>query len=149
MPAILHRLSFDAPIDQVQPLIATREGVGRWWTGEPVSGDDTVGGRIAVRFGGRPGPAAVLQVLRRDPDHVAWRCVEGPKDWIGTEISFALHPREGGGTTLLFRHDGWAAENEFMHGCSTNWASYLISLRQGADGAGFAPYPEGEYSRWS
>ncbi len=34
-----------------------------------------------------------------------------------------------------------------MHGCSTNWAAYLISLKAGAEGHQFAPYPAGEMSR--
>lgn len=43
---------------------------------------------------------------------------------------------------------GWREESEFMHGCSTNWASYLMSLKAGAEGRGFAAYPDGEVSRW-
>ena len=35
-----------------------------------------------------------------------------------------------------------------MSGSSTNWAAYLMSLRSGAKGRGFNPYPGGEISRW-
>jgi hypothetical protein len=35
-----------------------------------------------------------------------------------------------------------------MSGCSTNWGSYLTSLKTGAEGFGFQPYPAGEISRW-
>jgi hypothetical protein len=39
-----------------------------------------------------------------------------------------------------------------MHGCSTNWAAYLMSLKSGAEGQGFNAYPggeiSGEISRW-
>jgi hypothetical protein len=55
----------------------------------------------------------------------------GPDDWIDTRINYALNPRDDGGTTLLFSHEGWQQQNEFMHGCSTNWAAYLISLKTG------------------
>jgi MFS family permease len=50
--------------------------------------------------------------------------------------------------TAVFSHEGWKQENEFMNGCSTNWASYLMSLKSGAEGYGFNPYPGGEISRW-
>ena len=28
-------------------------------------------------------------------------------------------------------------------GCSTNWGAYLTSLKTGAEGVGFRPYPQG------
>ena len=82
-------------------------------------------------------------------EQIVWRCVGGPSDWIDTQITFALAPLTDGGTTLLFSHSGWLEENEFMNGCSTNWAAYLMSLKSGAEGAGFNAYPGGEISRWS
>ncbi len=148
MSNILHRLTIDAPPDLVYELAATRDGIERWWTAHPVTGEDSVGGRLAVHFSNRDRPAAVFEVLSRDPLRIAWRCVEGPDDWLGTRITYALTPRADGGTTLLFSHEGWERESEFMNGCSTNWCAYLMSLKSGAEGHGFNPYPGGEISRW-
>jgi uncharacterized protein YndB with AHSA1/START domain len=147
MPNILHRLTIDAPPDRVHELAATGEGVESWWTSHPSAGGDSVGSRLEVYFSDR-GPAAVFEVLERTPERIVWRCVEGPDDWHETRVIFALKPRDDGGTTLLFRHEGWKKENEFMNGCSTNWAAYLMSLKSGAEGAGFNAYPGGEISRW-
>ncbi|MBS1883437.1 MAG: SRPBCC domain-containing protein [Actinobacteria bacterium] len=147
MSNILHRLTIDAPPERVRDLLA-REGIGQWWTSHPTDGEDSVGGRLAVRFRDGGDPAAVFEVVGREPRRVAWRCVEGPDEWIDTVIAFALAAREDGGTTLLFTHEGWREETEFMHGCSTNWAAYLISLKSGAEGRGFDAYPGGEISRW-
>ena len=36
-----------------------------------------------------------------------------------------------------------------MSGCSSNWGSYLTSLKTGAETSQFAAYPHGEISRWS
>jgi uncharacterized protein YndB with AHSA1/START domain len=149
MPSILHRLTIDAPIERVQELAATKEGIEKWWTGRPVSGDDAVGGRLSVYFRDGGKPAASFDVVESGPQLVAWRCVEGPGDWIGTRIAFALEPTDDGATTLLFSHQGWREEGEFMSGCSTNWGAYLMSLKSGAEGAGFGAYPDGEVSRWS
>ena len=93
-------------------------------------------------------PAAVFEVVERTPDQILWRCVDGPHDWIETRIRFALKRREDAGTTLLFSHEGWQQETEFMNGCSTNWAAYLMSLKSGAEGHGFNAFPGGEMSRW-
>jgi uncharacterized protein YndB with AHSA1/START domain len=146
MSSILHRLTIDAKPTNVQHLVATKEGIESWWTGEPVTGDDSVGGRIAVSFGDRT--AATFAIAERSPESVVWRCVDGPSDWIDTRISFMFEPRADGGTTLRFRHEGWNEETDLMYGCSTNWGAYLMSLKSGAEGRGFGAFPSGEISRW-
>jgi uncharacterized protein YndB with AHSA1/START domain len=148
MPNILHRLTIDAPPERVHQLLATREGIQQWWTGRPVAGDDEIGGQLSVYFRDPANPSATFEVDELSPAQVVWRCVDGPSDWIDTRITYALKPHGDGGTTLLFSHAGWLQENEFMNGCSTNWASYLMSLKSGAEGQGFNAYPGGEISRW-
>jgi uncharacterized protein YndB with AHSA1/START domain len=149
MSNILHRLTINAPSERVAELAGSTKGIEQWWTGHPVAGDDSVGGQVSIYFSDTSKAAAVFEVLERSPEQIAWRCVEGPSDWIDTQITFALAPLTDGGTTLLFSHSRWREENEFMNGCSTNWAAYLMSLKSGAEGAGFNAYPGGEISRWS
>jgi uncharacterized protein YndB with AHSA1/START domain len=149
MPDILHRISIDAPPEAVHDLVATTGGVARWWTGRPLEGDSTVGGRFGICFGDGGPPAAVMEMQSDAADEVVWRVLEGPGTWIGTVITFVLRPSGNGGTTLLFTHARWAEASEFMSGCSTNWGAYLTSLKTGAEGVGFRPYPQGEISRWA
>jgi uncharacterized protein YndB with AHSA1/START domain len=146
MSSILHRLTIDAPPKHVQNLVATKEGIERWWTGHPVAGDDSVGGQIAVSFGDRT--AATFEIVEQTADRIVWRCVNGPSDWIDTAITFVFEPRTDGGTTLRFTHAGWQEENDLMYGCSTNWGAYLMGLKSGAEGKGFGAFPAGEISRW-
>jgi uncharacterized protein YndB with AHSA1/START domain len=151
MPNILHRLTIDAPPERVHHLAATREGIQQWWTGHPVAGDDKIGGQLSVYFrdpGESAEPAAIFEVVERSPERIVWRCVDGPHDWIDTCITFVPKARPDGGTTLMFSHEDWQQETEFMNGCSTNWASYLMSLKSGAEDHGFNAYPGGEISRW-
>lgn len=149
MPDILHRISIDAPREAVHDLIATTDGIARWWTGRPLEGDGTAGSRFAVFFGAAETPAAVMEVRSDTAGEIVWRVDEGPDSWIDTRITFALHPSGNGGTTLLFTHARWAQASEFMSGCSTNWGAYLTSLKTGAEGGEFHPYPQGEISRWA
>jgi uncharacterized protein YndB with AHSA1/START domain len=148
MPDILHRISIDAAPQRVHDLIVSTGGIARWWTGRPLTGEHTTGSAFSVYFGGAEKPAAVMQVLTDIPDRVEWRVTDGPGSWIGTRITFALRPRGDGGTTLLFTHADWQEASEFMSGCSSNWGSYLTSLKTGAEGGAFAAYPAGEISRW-
>jgi hypothetical protein len=69
-------------------------------------------------------PAAEFEVVEQTADQIVWRCVDGPQEWRETRIRFQPRPSSAGGTTLLFSHEGWRQESEFMYGCSTNWAAY-------------------------
>ncbi|HYL91584.1 MAG TPA: SRPBCC domain-containing protein, partial [Alphaproteobacteria bacterium] len=53
---------------------------------------------------------------------------EGPKEWVGTEITFRLVHKDGQ-TFVLFTHANWKEVIEFMHHCSTKWATFLLSLK--------------------
>lgn len=149
MPDILHRISIDAPQNQVHELIASTDGIGRWWTGRPAVGEHTPGSSFGIYFGDSDKPAAVMQILTDTEEKVVWRVTDGPDSWIDTQITFELRASSHGGTTLLFTHAGWQQASEFMSGCSTNWGAYLTSLKTGAESGAFAAYPGGEISRWS
>jgi uncharacterized protein YndB with AHSA1/START domain len=149
MPDILHRISIDAPRERVHDLIATTDGIARWWTGRPLGGETAVGSRFSVYFGDASEPAAVMEVVSDTPDKIGWRVVQGPDAWIDTQVTFALRPAADGVTTLLFTHADWREPSEFMSGCSTNWGAYLTSLKHGAEGREFAAYPASEISRWA
>ena len=83
-----------------------------------MEGDCEVGARLSFFFTG-PDPAAVMEVVELSPDErVRWRCVEGPAEWVGTTITFALNDL-GEETVVLFTHAGWREPVEFMHHCST------------------------------
>jgi hypothetical protein len=49
-------------------------------------------------------------------------------EWIGTEIDWSLSRRDEY-TIVLFTHEGWREPVEFMHHCSTKWATFLMSLK--------------------
>ena len=147
MAAIRHRVGVSAPLTDVYDALSTPEGVATWWTRD-ASGDSTVGGKLAVGFGG-PKPAAIFELAELNPpERVAWRCLEGPSEWPGTTIEFDLR-RQDDETVVVFRHDGWQEPVEFMHHCSTSWAYFLISLKHALMGGQATPWPDNErISTW-
>jgi uncharacterized protein YndB with AHSA1/START domain len=144
---ILHRLTIKVPPEHVHEMVATKTGLERWWSGNPVGGDENVGDKLLIYFGGDQ-PAAIMEIVENTSDTVAWRCVSGPSDWQGTEIVYSLTSSDDHETTMLFSHAGWRDQNEFMHHCSTHWASYLIGLKAGLEGENFTPFPQGEVNHW-
>ena len=127
MPEILHRIGVVAPLDEVYRAVATPEGLAGWWTVE-TTGESEVGGKLSFRFGDVGG--FDMEVLELDPaGRVAWRVVEGPAEWVDTEIGWRLDQREDY-TVVLFEHTGWREPVEFMSHCSTKWATFLMSLKE-------------------
>ena len=82
-----------------------------------------------------------MKVLELHPaKRVLWQVVDGPKEWIGTKVSWELK-QEGDYTIILFKHQGWKEPVEFMHHCSTKWAIYLMSLKSLLETGKGAPNP--------
>jgi hypothetical protein len=63
-----------------------------------------------------------------DGTSVVWHCVDGPPDWIGTDVAFDL-ASEGDETIVRFRHRNWRETTDFMGHCSTKWAFLLFDLK--------------------
>ena len=127
MVDILHRIGVSAPLDEVYAAVAKPEGIAGWWTTD-TSGKSEVGETLVVRFGDVGG--FDLLVRQAQPGElVLWEVVDGPHEWIGSQIRFELK-QEDGFTIVLFRHEGWKEPVEFMYHCSTKWATFLMSLKK-------------------
>jgi uncharacterized protein YndB with AHSA1/START domain len=147
MADIRHRLGIAAPQEQVYEALTESEGIARWWTRD-IRGEAKVGGELEFFFGG-PEPSAVMEIVDLVPaSHVAWRCVRGPEEWVGTDLTFDLASKDGQ-TVLLFTHADWREPVEFLYHCSTKWAYFLLGLKAALEGREYTPYPEDEkISTW-
>ena len=139
MADIRHRIGITAPVADVYEQLTTIEGLEGWWT-ETVEGAPEVGDTLAFYFRNRD-RRAVMEVRGLVPGaHVAWRCVDGPDEWVGTNIDFDLHPA-GDETVVMFTHSDWREPVEFMHHCSTKWGYFLLGLKDRMEGGTAAPHP--------
>lgn len=134
MVDILHRVAVEnGTPEKVYEALTTIEGLAGWWTdgttGQTVggSGSTDVGEVIEFRF---PPGGFDMQVTEQVPgERVGWKVVEGPEEWVGTTIDWDLR-QDGDWTVVMFKHQGWREPVEFMHHCSTKWATFLMSLKQ-------------------
>jgi uncharacterized protein YndB with AHSA1/START domain len=138
MPDILHGLAAKSSPKNTYRALSTREGLAGWWTTD-TQGSFDVGGVIQFRFGDRG--YIEMKVLELDPARrVLWRVVGGPPDWIGSTVSFDL-TEEDDFTVIRFKHQGWKEPSDFMHHCSTKWATFLMSLKSLVETGKGAAYP--------
>ena len=121
MPDILHRVGIKAKANAVYETLTTLEGLRGWWITE-TKGKPTQGGVIDFIF-------CKMMVVEAKPGKlVRWQCVGGPKEWLGTGVSFQLVVKKGQ-TFILFKHTDWKEPVEFMYHCSTKWATFLLSIK--------------------
>lgn len=133
MPDILHRVGIGVRPERVYSALATIEGLRRWWT-VGAAGSAAAGGTINFGF-------CEMAVLKAVPNElVHWRCERGPDEWVGTDVIFRLEWKRGQ-TFVIFTHANWREPVEFMHHCSTKWATFLLSLRSWLERAEGRPAP--------
>ncbi len=145
MVDILHRVGVEnSSPEKVYDALTTVEGLVGWWTdgttGRSVgrSGSTGVGEVIEFRF---PPGGFDMEVVEQTPSkRVAWKVVDGPEEWVGTTIDWELR-QDGDYTIVMFKHQGWKEPVEFMHHCSTKWATYLMSLKSLVETGSGAPAP--------
>ena len=131
MVNIIHRIGIRSEAGQVYKAISTIEGLSNWWTSE-VDGEENVDGKIRFTFRTKTGEVKgqmTMQVKELQAEKsVKWLCVEGPDEWVGTDITFDLSQADDQ-TIIIFGHRNWREAIEFTAHCSMKWAVFLLSLR--------------------
>ncbi|MBA5866863.1 MAG: SRPBCC domain-containing protein [Nitrospira sp. CR1.3] len=132
MAEIIHRVGIKENPDKVFRALSTIDGLAGWWTTD-TSGAADVGKTIEFQFrdpNGNTIGGFTMEVLKQEPSkRVQWKCVKGPEEWIGTDITFDLK-QENEFTIVLFGHRNWKESVEFTAHCSTKWAVFLMSLKE-------------------
>ncbi len=137
---ILHRVGIASAPENVYAALTTQRGLSGWWTNDVAGDGANVGDAVHFQFGERG--FFDMKVLEAEPGkRVLWQVVDGPREWIGTTLSWDLR-REGDYTIVLLKHMGWKEPVEFMHHCSTKWAVFLLSLKELVETGKGRPFPD-------
>ena len=132
MASILLRMPVDAEAKEIYERVATSEGVNGWWSNH-TDGPDGVGSTMKVAFPDAP-ITFDFEVTEEVPgERVAWRCLAGPPEWTGTNVSFDVQTDAEGNTSVLFAHDGWTTTEESFPFIAYSWAQILPRLKKLAE----------------
>jgi uncharacterized protein YndB with AHSA1/START domain len=135
---ILLRVPIDADPGAIYKALATSEGVNGWWSNH-TEGPEGIGSTMKVAFPDAPITFDFEVTEETGDQRVAWRCLAGPTEWIGTVISFDVHKGEEE-NSVLFTHDGWKTTEESFPFIAYSWAQILPRLKKLAEGAGADPF---------
>src|SRR5918996_2418451 len=139
MAKILLRTPVDADAGTVYKALATSAGVNGWWSNH-TEGPDGVGSTMKVSFPDVPMTFDFEVSEEVANERVNWRCLAGPPEWIGTQISFDVQSGEDGNVSVLFTHDGWKTTEESFPFIAYSWAQILPRLKKLAERGEADPY---------
>ncbi len=131
MAKILLRVPIAAEEKAIYEAVSTSEGVRGWWSNH-TEGPDGAGSTMRVAFPDAPMTFDFEVVEERAGERVAWKCLSGPPEWIGTDIAFEIQTDEDN-TSVLFSHDGWSTTEESFPFIAYSWAQILPRLKKLAE----------------
>lgn len=134
--ALRHQVNIEADTSKVHEALTTEKGL-KGWTMAEVSGGGDVGARWSLKYA--KGVSFVWEITEHGADRIAWKCVEGPGDSVGTTVSFALGKTPHGRVQLVFAHDGWPHQEGNFAKCNALWGMMLHHLRAFAEHDKVAP----------
>jgi uncharacterized protein YndB with AHSA1/START domain len=139
MAKILLRFPVAAERDAVYRALASEAGVRGWWSEktEGPAGTDSV---MKVAFPDAPITFDFEVTEDLPSERVAWRCLAGPPEWIGTELSFDLKDGDGGEVAVDFTHDGWKTTTDSFPFIAYSWAQIFPRLKRLAETGEENPY---------
>lgn len=158
-PNIHHELLIEAAAEKIYSAITSQEGLSAWWT--PGSKAKPEIDSIArFPFGAECFKEMKIKELKPF-EQVKWFCITGAEEWIGTSISYRLHPgdkstllkshpelkgqveqqKNDRGTLLVFHHDDWKEYTPMFAECNYTWTQFLRSLKLFCETGKGRPWP--------
>jgi len=127
---MLHAVDVDADPGSVFGAIATRAGVASFWTSD-LDLEPVVGSVARFGFPGAPVDLRMRIDALESGRLVRWSCLGDFPFWAGTTVSWGLSTAASGGTTVLFRHDGWPEDYPELEYAkvSYTWARIVGALK--------------------
>jgi uncharacterized protein YndB with AHSA1/START domain len=139
MADIHQQITIEAAPERVFEALTARDGLAGWWTDDATAADKI--GEIAEFGFFNHGMVFRMRVDELAPSsRTSWTCLDGPEEWIGTQVSFDLVRRSEGTTMVRFTHSGWRAEEGMYPSATSTWAQIMPHLKRYAEGKGQDPY---------
>ena len=122
------RAQFNAgvPSKELIRWLDNTEGIAGWWSDSVEGHASSVGDEFTLRFPDTEVPFELV-VTEIGDGVVEWKVPESPPWWRGTTIRFEFSDNEGG-SSFLFSHGGFDAEDQIIAVITPAWVRFLDNL---------------------
>jgi uncharacterized protein YndB with AHSA1/START domain len=125
MSQIEHEIKVKASAEQITQALTNTAQLEAWHGGKVTA----VPGGMRFDFADGAPTFEWAVDASRSPREIIWRCVRGPGDSAGTDVSFKISPADKERTLVELIHDGWPHTRGNYRKCNTQWAILLHHLR--------------------
>ncbi|MGH2779079.1 MAG: SRPBCC domain-containing protein [Actinomycetota bacterium] len=139
MASILLRVPIGADAGSIYKALSTNEGVNGWWSNH-TEGPEGTGSTMRVAFPDAPITFDFEVTEETSNERVAWHCLSGPPEWIGTDVSIDIQTDDDGNLSALFVHSGWKTTEESFPFIAFSWAQILPRLKKLAEEGKAEPF---------
>lgn len=141
MPDIAMQIDVASSAEAAYRALTTTEGVAGWWTDRNETSG--IAGQVdRFHFPGVP-VSWDMRVEQAEPAKLlAWHCVGGPPQWVGTDVRWTLQPASDGpdGTLIVLDHTGFTEIDPMFRIVTLGWAQMLLRLRDYLQTGTSAPF---------
>lgn len=135
----LHQVIIQASPAAVYDAITQTKGIQGWWT-DRCETTTHEGGRCTFWFDDSK-TQFTMEATRLLPNQrVFWLCIDGPSEWIGTELWWEISQDKKNQCTLDFKHMNWQKDNGLFPLCNSTWGSLMTQLKQFCESGQPSPY---------
>lgn len=139
MNKILHQITIEESSDKVFEAIVNEQALKSWWTVD-VEATPEVGSIALFGFFDRSTIFKMKIEELKPGEFVKWSCVDGPDEWIGTELTFNFEASDEGGTIVQFSHHNWKETCGQYPVCNTTWGALMFHLKDHVENGTVNPF---------
>jgi uncharacterized protein YndB with AHSA1/START domain len=137
MADINHEIKIQASPQKVFTAISNLDGLKGWHTSH-IEGECKLNKILTFKGAGKP--VFRWKLIQLDPNKVvAWECVEGPGDSVGTQSIYKLSPAGDNTTLVELSHTSWPDQQGNFRKCNTLWGILLHHLQKYVETEKVAP----------
>jgi uncharacterized protein YndB with AHSA1/START domain len=131
MSSTSHKITIDAPAEQVYQALATVEGLKSWYTPN-IEGSVSKDEVATFIFAGKESFRWKFTELKPN-SLVHWTCIEGPGAAADTTVTFKISEKNRHQTVVECDHDEWPDGHMAFKTCNTLWGILMGHLKEYAE----------------
>ena len=122
---IFQSISIKALADDIFKAFTSKERLKGWWVKDLKRQRNN---NVLVEFEFGATTVWMSMTVDRPSWVIRWECIEGPKEWVGSTLTFEIVPA-GEEAVLHLWHTGLKGSPDFYGRCNCTWGHYLYGLK--------------------
>lgn len=135
----LHQVIIEASPATVYDAITQTNGIKGWWT-DTCKTTAHEGGFCTFWFNDGQTQVTVEATRLLPNKRVFWQCINGPDEWLATELWWEISIGDHSGCILDFKHMNWQKDDGLFPLWNSTWGSLMMQLKHFCETGEANPY---------